>query len=679
MVFKTFISGNFSNFESEVLKVYFQIEKIILWSKKIQCAFKTVDFEIEKVNIITGASRTGKSAIIPIIDYCLGDGNCQIPVNTIRDACSWFGVLVKLESKRILLARREPGQQKSTDDMMLLEGQEIVIPEIPAKNTTRKNVRRHLDEIARVSFLEIEQEELNGFTDRPSFRDMMAFCYQSQNIVANANTLFYKADTMEHRTKLINIFPYVLGAVTPEILAKRQELSDLEKKLKRKERELEKMQEVSDRWQIEIGAWINAAKEYGLIEAEHSVDSLSFRDQLALLKEISQKNNTDVYILGENIKNSSKEIVELRKRENEISLELSKYKSRYLEMTQFVESIDDYRKTLTIQIDRLNISKWFEELTKKNEICPFCGSKHNVDEKMKELVSSLEALEYETEEIAEIPVAFEREYSLVQGKISELTENLNSIQKSIKIQNNKKDETYNQKYTLESMSRFLGKVEYAEEAYRAMAFDGELQEEIVRLKGRISDLQKEINESVIQKKFRAALKNIELKVMKLLPMLDTERPEDNVEIDYKNLTITVTGKTGRKDYLWEIGSGSNWLSYHISVSLAFQMFFAEQNYSTVPQFIVYDQPSQVYFPKKLAQKENEKEEDPQLEDEDILAVRKIFEAMSSTLEKTSPHIQIIVLEHASEAAWSEIKNINLVEEWRGDNNKLIPREWLDEN
>ena len=160
---------------------------------------------------------------------------------------------------------------------------------------------------------------------------------------------------------------------------------------------------------------------------------------------------------------------------------------------------------------------------------------------------------------------------------------------------------------------------------------------------------------------------------------DTERPEDNVEIDYKNLTITVTGKTGRKDYLWEIGSGSNWLSYHISVSLAFQMFFAEQNYSTVPQFIVYDQPSQVYFPQKLAQKENEKEEDPQLEDEDILAVRKIFEAMSSTLEKTSPHIQIIVLEHASEAAWSEIKNINLVEEWRGDNNKLIPREWLDEN
>ena len=38
----------------------------------------------------------------------------------------------------------------------------------------------------------------------------------------------------------------------------------------------------------------------------------------------------------------------------------------------------------------------------------------------------------------------------------------------------------------------------------------------------------------------------------------------------------------------------------------------------------------------------------------------------------------IVLEHASESAWNGIKNINLVEEWRGENNKLIPREWLDE-
>ena len=592
--------------------MYFQVEKIILWSKKVQYSYKTVNFCCDKINVITGASRTGKSAIIPIIDYCLGDGQCQIPVNTIRDACSWFGIIVKIDEKKLLLARREPGQHKVTDDMMLMEGEEIEIPEIPGKNTTCKNVRRYLDELARVTFLELNQE-----------------------------------------------------------------LNELQKKLKRKERELQKMQEVSEKWRIEIGSWINAAKEIGLIDAKYSTDTLDFDAQMNLLKRISQKSSEDTVILKENVEAASKEIISLRKQENRISMELSKYKSRYIEMTQFIDSIDEYRKTLTIQIDRLSISKWLNELISQNEICPFCGSKHNVDGQMRELIGNLEDLEEESEEIAEIPVAFEREYSIVQGKISELTERLGAVQKSIKIQNNKKDETYNQKYTLESVSRFLGKLQYAEETYRAIGYDGELQEEISELQKKIIVLQNEINEGGIRKRFASALENIELKIMKLLPLLDTERPEDSVKIDYKNLTITVTSKSGRKDYLWEIGSGSNWLSYHISVSLAFQMFFAEKKYSPIPQFIVYDQPSQVYFPNKAAQKEEDKDVDPHLEDEDILAVKKIFEAMSEAMEKTKHRMQIIVLEHADESAWEGVSNMHLVEEWRGENNKLIPNEWLD--
>ena len=83
-------------------------------------------------------------------------------------------------------------------------------------------------------------------------------------------------------------------------------------------------------------------------------------------------------------------------------MEMSKYKSRYIEMTQFIDSIDEYRKTLTIQIDRLSISKWLNELISQNEICPFCGSKHNIDDRMRELIGNLEDLEEESEEIAEI-------------------------------------------------------------------------------------------------------------------------------------------------------------------------------------------------------------------------------------------------------------------------------------
>ena len=48
-----------------------------------------------------------------------------------------------------------------------------------------------------------------------SFRDLVAFMFQPQNVVANPNVLFYKTDSYEHREKLKAIFPYVLGAVTP--------------------------------------------------------------------------------------------------------------------------------------------------------------------------------------------------------------------------------------------------------------------------------------------------------------------------------------------------------------------------------------------------------------------------------------------------------------------------------
>lgn len=83
----------------------FQIEKLILWPKNQKYSYKDIELNTNSVNVITGDSRTGKSAIIPIIDYCLASGECYIPTQTIRNACSWFGVVIKLEKNKVLLAR----------------------------------------------------------------------------------------------------------------------------------------------------------------------------------------------------------------------------------------------------------------------------------------------------------------------------------------------------------------------------------------------------------------------------------------------------------------------------------------------------------------------------------------------------------------------------------------------
>lgn len=63
-------------------------------------------------------------------------------------------------------------------------------------------------------------------------------------------------------------------------------------------------------------------------------------------------------------------------------------------------------------------------------------------------------------------------------------------------------------------------------------------------------------------------------------------------------------------------------------------------------------------------------------DEDKLAVRKVFEAMSKTLRDMGSKVQIIVAEHADEDVWGEVEGVHLVERWRDADQKLVPAEWI---
>src|SRR5882757_3068553 len=133
--------------------MHLQILKLVLWSRA-NYPPRILEFEPGMVNVISGASKTGKSAVIPIIDYCLASGKCSIPVGTIRDACAWFGVVVETMEGQKLLARREPGEARQTGDMYLLEGETVDVPtEVPEKNTTADQVKRMLDRLAGLSNL----------------------------------------------------------------------------------------------------------------------------------------------------------------------------------------------------------------------------------------------------------------------------------------------------------------------------------------------------------------------------------------------------------------------------------------------------------------------------------------------------------------------------------------------
>jgi hypothetical protein len=149
-----------------------------------------------------------------------------------------------------------------------------------------------------------------------------------------------------------------------------------------------------------------------------------------------------------------------------------------------------------------------------------------------------------------------------------------------------------------------------------------------------------------------------------------QRPNDPVLLQINDLTIKVIGNN-REDYLWEIGSGSNHLSYHIAVTLGLHQFFLQLEQSPIPSFIIYDQPSQAYFPQQLKE-----EQDFDLRDEDLQAVRKIFSTIASVIQSADGKLQVIVFEHAGSEAWGNIPEVVLVADWhKGE--KLIPEEWYN--
>lgn len=658
--------------------MFLQIREIVLWPRNAEFKPRRLPFELGKVNVISGASRTGKSAVIPIIDYCLGAGTCTIPVNTIRKHCEWFGVVVATAQGDKLLARREPGAQRSTDDMFLLEADRITeIPHRVAKNTNADAVKRLLDDLAGLSKLDFSGgDDSTGFDGRPSFRDLAAFTFQPQNVVANPDVLFFKANTYEHREKLRKIFPYVLGAVTPALMAKQFELGRARQELRRKERELKDAREVSARWLADLEAKFSEAQELGL--AAKPEQELSRGQMIERLEEVVARTDLTLAVSTSTISDALNELSGLNIEEREVSRELTTLRHRLEEMNRIRVGVDQYEAALTLQRGRLQLSSWLVEHTDDHTDCPMCGSDtDSAKKKLRALSERLREVEVEAGVDKEVPAAFDRELQRVTTEVDQTTERLRSVQIRKRALSGRSDEARQRQFAAQRAERFVGNLESALDLHRRLGSDSELVEEVARLRELVQQLEGELREQNVESRKRRALAAINGYAGRLLPSLDVENPQDPISLEISDLTIKVHG-ADRDDYLSEIGSGSNWLAYHLAVLLALHQYFLAQRNSPVPAFLVLDQPSQVYFPKRgLARAEDEEVdvEEPRLRDEDVDAVRMAFDVMGKVVLGAKGQLQLIVLDHASQDVWGDVEGVVGLPEWR-NGIKLVPMDWL---
>jgi hypothetical protein len=656
----------------------FQIAKVVLWPKNDVFSKRVLSFELSKVNIISGVSKTGKSAIIPIIDYCLGAGTCKIPVDIIRHYCEWFGVLAITEEGEKLFARisPEPGVQ-TTSKMYILESSgEVEIPEkIENTNSTTEDCRRILNRLTLLSNVNISTNE--NLHNSVSARDTIVFNFQPQHVVANPNILFYKTEIIEHKLKLSKIFPYLISAVNVETITLKEQLKLLQGSLRQKKREFEKIKNLSEKWNTEIRAKLLQAKELNLVE--YIGDSLTMDQMLALLERVVNKKIDIRTFSTDNIKELANEISFLQSLHNQKSSELFELRQKAAKIQHFRKNFNNYEQDVHLQEDRLQLTNFLVSNYRENNRCPVCNS--GLDEQTKEigkLITSLERIQKTKRSLLHIPETFDKESQELENQIDSIVAEINRIEKTISNLHQKDVDIKKEYYSREYAYRFIGNLEKSLEFYKEMRFDSELSNEITQLDEQILEIRNLLQTDKHRDRTKEKLELISKKISYWLEFLDVEETYRGapLSLDIKQLSIKVTTDIAEQ-YLWEIGSGSNHLAFHVATLLGLHEYLITQNCKQVLNYLVLDQPSQVYFPKSY---NNASEKEMEFTDDDKQAVKKTIQTLVDFSRKYS--MQIILLDHAAEDVWGEIPDCHLVEEWRQQLNdgtflKLIPQEWID--
>lgn len=652
----------------------FTIEKIILWSKDLSPKKRIIPFDSSKINVISGDSGKGKSALIYIVDYCLGSKKCGIPTGLIRNSVAWFGILLQFNDRQVIVARKEPSLGEGNTYMD--ESEKIEIPNSLEANCNVSDVKKMFNNYLELSNIDFREDEgAVGFQSPPSSRDLVSVVFQPQHIIANAYALFFKADTYEHREKLKTIFPYILGIIDDEILELKEELKLLNRKKLKIENEIRRKEESVSGLLNDISNYYFLAKSYGLLpNSPEKTDGFSQREFLVYLKEAVtylDDNEIPQIQIGITAKVSNR-IAILTDRENLLASQVHQIEEKLVSIRTLSKTNIEYGRGLLVQQDRTKTASWFNKVLTETEVCQFCGSEST---STKDYVRQMEVINKELKELSyragDFHKVFAREIKVLEKQLGVLETELNSVRSELKNLYDKDSEFKKHRLTLNRIYKFVGTLEEALKNYDAISPDGELRKSLIPIDKRISKITAIFNKKKLAEKEKAAINKIGNTIKVYADIFNAEHKDSDIQLDLQNLTLKFVKKNGQSDFLWEIGSGHNYMAYHLSIMLALHEYFLSlKSNNKVPSFLFFDQPSQVYFP--------ELKDENQLQDDDLQRVRKIFEAFSTFNQRTKSKTQIIVLEHAGENAWENETNVVLVKRWRQDedDNALIPKDWF---
>lgn len=359
-----------------------------------------------------------------------------------------------------------------------------------------------------------------------------------------------------------------------------------------------------------------------------------------------------------------------------LSTKIGVVKKRLNDVKLLKLGLEDYGNSVRKRVDRLHISQWLENIASESQECPVCGnSEHpNSTAELAKISSAFKMYEAESKKVAEIPTSFSREEERIKLELDDLLDQKKKYHNRFDLLLARDKKAQDEFQRRKNMFIFLGHLKASMERFESLGYGSEFQNEIASLEKEYSSLNKLVDYKGVQRRVDAATLKISQAILNHFKTLDIESkyrrtaPKFNV----KDLNISVLSSDDNWHFLAEVGSASNWVSFHLALMCSLQEYFLEQKTSCVPSFVIFDQPSQVYFPK--TKKGDDVENDPQYVDEDVAAVKSMFQTLAKSVLDSEGAWQCIILDHADSDIYGDIDGVHEVEEWR-NGKKLIPEEW----
>lgn len=637
-----------------------QIRELVLYGYNGEV--RHLPFALGQVNIITGRSKSGKSVVGDIIDYCLGGDSCNIADGVVRDNVAWYGLLLQFEHERVFVARKNPDKGQQTTGVCYIDiGEKIEAPDNCdfSSNTNVSGIEESLTR--RIGISENLNTPPEGQSRLPlaaNIRHALYYCFQGQDEIAAKNFLFHHQSDDFITQAIKDTIPYFLGAISEEALALENERSILKRKLTLEKRKLEENRFLMGGGSERAISLIGEARQAGLIDASTQIDYQNYREMYSVLQNAM---NWSPSMIGSNsgmdrLTFLQSKLQEIRDEFDEIGISLDNAR-------KFVGETAGYSGEAQHQKMRLESIGLFEQLNFNPGKCPLCSGT------LEQPLPSVEMIKASIVNLDKSIASVTREQPKLRAFISDLEREREKKQEEIKALEAEIDGLYQLKSERARLrdinarrGKVVGRISLWVESVENDT-ESEKQEQIVkRIEDRIKEIDDILDRDSVEERKQSALSRIQEDMTKWAKALQLEHSDNPYRLDLNKVTVVVD-KPERPVPLKQLGSGSNWVGVHLIAYFALQRFFVNAN-RPVPRFLFLDQPSQVYFPSELDEKQIDWNE-----------VNKMYQFIIDRTNELNGKLQVIVVDHADlkEDSFRQF----ICENWWPIDKNLVPSDWYE--